>query len=142
MCHFHQQQIITRYLTKNPRLEASKELKEICNTLTKTDKNTFEYNLNNWYLKYKNFLNEKTYNKETGKWFYTHKRLRSAYKSLKTNLPYLFTYKEFPVANLANTTNGLDGGVFSNLKTLLRIHRGVSKEFKVKLIDDYLNNLT
>lgn len=33
-----------------------------------------------------------------------------------------------------------DGGVFSPLKTLLRIHRGISHELKVKLIVDYLGN--
>ena len=29
MCHFHQKQIITRYLTNNPKLEAGIELKKI-----------------------------------------------------------------------------------------------------------------
>jgi hypothetical protein len=29
MCIFHQKQIIQRYITKNPKLEANKELKEI-----------------------------------------------------------------------------------------------------------------
>ena len=28
MCHFHQKQIVTKYLTRNPRIEAGQELKE------------------------------------------------------------------------------------------------------------------
>jgi hypothetical protein len=27
MCHFHQKQIITRYLTNNPKLQTSRELR-------------------------------------------------------------------------------------------------------------------
>jgi hypothetical protein len=137
MCHFHQLQIITRYLTRNPRLLAAIELKKICETLTINDENSFTKLLENWYLKYQNFLNEKTYNTESKRWHYTHKRLRSAYKSLKANLPYLFTYKKNSSLKIANTTNSLDGGIFSPLKTLLRIHRGIKIELKMKLIENY-----
>ena len=83
----------------------------------------------------------KTYNLKTGKWNYTHKRLRSAYRSLKTNLSYLFTYKNYLELNIPNTTNSLDGGLFSPMKMLLKIHRGIGIEMKKKLIVHYLENL-
>jgi hypothetical protein len=117
MCHFHQTAIVTRYLTKRPKLEAGKELKEITLSLTKSNEKEFTILLNNWFEKWKEFLKERTVNSETGKWFYTHKRLRSAYRSLKTNLPYLFTYQKYPELNIPNTTNSLDG-TFSHFKSL------------------------
>ena len=42
MCSFHQIAIIRRYLTKKPKLQASKELWEHVLLLTKTDKESFE----------------------------------------------------------------------------------------------------
>ena len=40
--------------------------------------------------------------------------------------------------NLTNTTNLIEGGVFSPLKILIKIHRGLSKNLKLKIADDYL----
>lgn len=133
MCHFHQKQIIKRYLTTRPKLEASKELKKIVATLTKTDEATFTEELNAWYKKWIDFLKEKTINPETDKWNFTHKRLRSAYRSLKTNLPYLFTYQKYLELNIPNTTNSLDG-FFNSLKSKLNVHRGLNKKRAKKVI--------
>lgn len=96
MCQFHQIAIINRYLTGKPKLEAGKELRSIALALTDSTENEFTDLLDNWYDKWKEFLKEKSINIETGKLHYTHKRLRSAHRSLKTNLPYLFTYRKYP----------------------------------------------
>ena len=64
----------------------------------------------------------------------------AAYKSLRRNLPYLFTYKNSPNYYIANTTNSLDGGVFTQLKKFIKLHQGMNRSLKVKLIDDYLVN--
>jgi len=37
-----------------------------------------------------------------------------------------------------NTTNSLDGGVFSPMKMLIKTHRGLSKSLKLKMVGDYL----
>jgi len=140
MCQFHQQAIITRYLTKNPKLEASIKLKRISSLLTRVTQSRFEFLLDCWFQKYQGFMNEKTQNEETKRWRYTHRRLRSAYRSLRTNLPHLFTYKNYPDLQMQNTTNSLDGGVFAPMKMLLKIHRGIGIEMKKKLITDYLEN--
>jgi len=89
MCQFHQTAIIRRYITKKPRLQASIELNQIVKLMINTDKESFEGALNQWYEKWCNFLDERTINLETGKSHYTHKRLRSAYKSLNTNRKWL-----------------------------------------------------
>lgn len=139
MCQFHQAAIVTRYITKNPRLEAGKELKQLTLLLSKTDKESFVGGLNEWYKKWKNFLTEKTINTDTGKWHYTHRRIRSAYRSLKTNLPYLFTWYDHPELNMPNTCNSLEG-IFTNLKTKLRVHAGLKESRKKKFIDEILNS--
>ena len=140
MCHFHQQAILTRYLTKNPKLKASIDLKRISSHLGKVSAKRFSLLLACWHKRYATFLKVKTYNPETNKWNYTHRRVRSAYRSLRTNLPYLFSYKNHPALNMQNTTNSLDGGVFSPMKMLLKVHRGIGVEMKKKLITDYLEN--
>ena len=128
MCHFvltslrnstslhHQKKIIQRYITLNPKLQASKDLKKIVANLTKTNEKNFTKKLNEWYEKYHNFLEEKTVSSTTGELHYTHPKIRSAYKSLITNLPYLFTYKNYKNLSISNTTNLLEGGVFSHMK--------------------------
>ncbi len=56
MCQFHQALIVTRYITKNPKLEAGKELKNIMYLLTRSDKESFIGALNEWHDKWKDFL--------------------------------------------------------------------------------------
>jgi len=70
MCQFHQVAIITRYITKNPKLKAGKELRKIILLLTRTDKEDFISMIEQWYRKWELFLKEKTYNLETAKWHY------------------------------------------------------------------------
>lgn len=137
MCHFHQQMIVRRYLTGNPRDTAKIELRSLCFTLTQIDKESWVFVLASWYEKWKNYLNEKTINPITGKQHYTHKRLRSAYRSLKSNTNYLFTFQDYPELHIPKTTNSLDGS-FTNLKSKLRNHTGIKKEMKIKLTDHFL----
>ena len=77
-----------------------------------------------------------TINSIAGKEQFTHRKLMVAYKSLHKNLPYLFTYKNRSNLQIPNTTNSLDGGVFTQLKKLIRLHQGMSRSLKMKLIDD------
>ena len=138
MCHFHQIAIITRYITTRPKLPAGQALRDLTLTLPRTQQHQFHTHLQSWYTKWESFLKEKTLNPETKRWFYTHKRLRSAYRSLSTNFPFLFTYQRYPELNIPNTTNSLDG-TFAHVKDLLRIHRGLKKQRKLKLIHEILS---
>ncbi len=139
MCNFHQKAIITRYLTLKPKLQAGIELRELMHGLREADEASFTRELATWHEKWDDFLKERTINTETGRWHYTHKRLRSAHRSLEANLPYLFTYKKFPELNIPNTTNGLEGS-FAYLKELVRVHRGIKQELKHKIINTILQN--
>lgn len=135
MCNFHQVAIIRRYLTKRPKMQASKELWEVTQLLARTDRESFEGGLNAWYLKWTDFLNEKKMGID-GKNRYIHKKLRSAYNSLKNNMPWLFTWYDNIGLEIPNTTNAIDG-MFSDLKNKLRNHNGLSMARKIRFIDEF-----
>ena len=138
MCQFHQFAIIRRYLTKKPKLIASQELMKVVELMTNTDKESFVGALKLWFEKWESFLKERTTNPITGKSFYTHKKLRSAYNSLKNNLKWIFTWYDYNNLNIPNTTNAIDGH-FADLKNKLRNHNGLILERKKKFIDEFLN---
>ena len=136
MCLFHQKAIIRRYLTKRPKLLASIELKIVVELLCVTDKDSFTGALLEWSDKWKTFLKERTKDPETGKSRYVHRSLRSAITSLITNLPWLFTYYDYIHLQIPTTSNSLEG-LFSDLKNKLRNHNGLSKENKIRFIDEF-----
>jgi hypothetical protein len=136
MCQFHQIAIITRYITRRPKVLASIELKGIMHLLTQTDKESFFGVLDQWYTKWGDYINERAVNPETGKSRYVHKRLRSAYRSLERNKPYLFTWYDNMSLGLPNTNNQLEG-TFTDLKNKLRNHNGLSRKRKEKFINGF-----
>lgn len=139
ICQFHQLQIVRRKLTLNPETKAGQTLLSLTFTIASSDPITFEYALTQWFKEYEPFITERTYVLGTRRWHYTHRRVRSAYLSLKRNFPYLFTYQKYPELNMPNTTNSLDG-FWSRVKNLLSAHRGKSKERKLKMVTEILRN--
>ncbi len=139
MCQFHQISIVKRYLTKEPELAASKELLSLVKMMTRTDKESFIGLFFEWENKWSDFLKERSYEKKTKKNRYTHARLRSAYLSLKRNMKYLWVYYDFIELGIPNTNNALEG-VFTDLKTKLRNHNGLSKEHRKVFITEYFKN--
>lgn len=137
MCHFHQKRIINKYLTTRPKLPASIELLDIAKTITHSNEEELTKKLNEWFLKWEQFLKQKTIDLNTRRWFYTHKRIRSAYRSLIINLPYLYTFQKYPNLNIPNTTNSLDG-YFNRLKSLLNVHRGLNPKRRYRMIMEIL----
>ena len=135
MCHFHQVKIITRYLTRNPDLLPNQELLKIALLLKNSNKSIFLEMLDSRISKREWFIKEKTYAESGKNWWYTHKRTRSAYRSLRSNFKYLFVYQ---ICGLPNTTNQLEW-YFSPLKTKIWIHTGISKERKIKILWEILS---
>lgn len=129
LCHFHQAQIIRRYTTSRPKTLCGKELKSLMSKLTDLNEELFSNELFALFEKHKEFLKEKNENK-----LYVHRRLRSAFRSLKSNLPYLFTYKKHPELEIPNTTNTCDGS-FAHWKQKLKIHRGLRKHRRNKMVN-------
>jgi len=116
-------------------MQASKELWQHTLLLTHIDKEGFESGSSAWFMRWEDFLNERKVD-EKGKKRYVHKKLRSAYRSLKINLPWLFTWYDNIHLKIPNTTNSIDGH-FSDLKNKLRNHNGLSIARKKKFIDEF-----
>lgn len=131
MCHFHQKQIIRRYIMKTPILEENLELKDIASFVWKLSKDTLKQRLDSWKQRNSMFLKERN-----DKWWFKHWRTRSAHRSLEYNLPYLYMYKN--IDDMPNTTNSLEW-TFAHLKEKIWLHRWLTKQRKRKLIDDYLS---
>lgn len=137
-CQFHQVKTVTRYLTRKPQTDAARELRTLALQLKDMLEDEFRNTLTSWHEKYESFLNEKSIapHKKRG-WEYTHKRLRAAYRSLKSNISRLFTYQRYPELNIPNTTNTLDG-MFSQIKNRIAVHRGLNRERRFKIISEIL----
>ncbi len=137
MCHFHQLQTITKYLTRRPKTEAGKELRSLALTITKTNETTFTTAILKYENKWKHFLEEKTIIIGLKRPQYTHKNVRSALRSLKSNLPNLFTYQRYPELHIPNTTNTIDG-YFASVKKKVSAHHGLRKDRRFKVISQLL----
>lgn len=86
--------------------------------------------------KWETFLNERSTDPLNGKTFHTHKRLRSACRSLNANRQWLFTWYDHIGTGIPNTTNAIDGH-FADLKNKLRNHNGLSKARRRRFIDEF-----
>lgn len=140
ICQFHQLKTVTTYLTRKPQTAAGQELRWLVLSLTKSTEREFTDRLKVWHRQWKDFFSQRTPCPccKPNRWPYTHRKLRAAYRSLTTNLPYLFTCQKYPELNIPNTTNCLDG-MFSQLKNRLAVHRGLRRERRYKLIKEILS---
>lgn len=139
MCQFHQIMIARRYLTQDPDIVASKELLNLIKEITKMDKESFIGAFEQWYERNKDILNERIVDRRMKRKTppYMRPRLRSAYLSIKRNMQLLWTFYDHPETGLPNTNNALEG-VFSDIKSKARVHRGISRANRKKLLDEYI----
>ena len=137
LCQFHQVMTVRIKLTLKPKLEASRELLDLTNMLCHTDKESFAGALDEWHTKWTGFLRERTMD-VNGKTHYVHKNTRSAFLSLKRNMPWLWTWYDNRDLDIPNTNNELEA-LNSNLKAKLNLHKGLSGERRKTLIQELLN---
>lgn len=135
MCQFHMQQIVRRYLTLNPKMLASRELKNLVGRLHKSDEADFKREYQEWKDKWKDTIGHRSLHKD-GKMHYTHQRLRAAMNSLDFYLPYLFTYQREDCKGMPNTNNKIEG-TFTDLKKNLNNHSGLTKENRKRFINGF-----
>lgn len=129
LCQFHQAQIIRRYTTNNPKTECGQYLKILMLSMTQANPDVFKNLYDTFCELYDDFLKERN---EQGQ--FIHPRLRSARRSLKNNMPLLFTYKHLPELGIPNTTNSCDGS-FAHWKQKVKIHRGLTKDRRNKVVN-------
>lgn len=138
-CLVHVQRMCLIWLTKYPKHVAGQELRKLVLVLlqikTSNDQLAWTRALEEWQKRHKDYLNEKTFHRETGRYWYTHKLLRRSYQTIKRAMPNMFHYLVNP--KIPSTTNGIEG-YFSHLKNHLDIHRGLSLRHRVDFIKWYV----
>jgi len=138
-CLVHIQRMCLLWLTRFPRHIAGVELRRLVLQLLaiKTDNDrlywTRQFLL--WQEHHKSYLQEKTFNQTTGRYWYTHKLLRRSYLTIKRALPNMFHYLNDP--KIPSTTNGIEG-FFSHLKNHLDLHRGLTLQHRINFIKWYV----
>lgn len=135
-CQFHQVKLVRFYLTQNPESEAAKDLLTLTYTMKDSDKESFINAFNDWYIKHEDYINERSPKDANGKTHYLHKKLRSAFLSLKRNMPYLWVWYDYIELNIPPTNNGIEG-LFTDLKTHMRLHNGMTIEHQKVFIDQF-----
>jgi hypothetical protein len=103
-CQFHQLKTIRNYISNKPRLKSSKFLKEMLYNFTDANEENFKKEFKFFLEIFKDEINRKELDLETQKYYFIHRKLRSAIRSLINNLPYLFNYLKYPKLNIPNTT--------------------------------------
>lgn len=139
-CLVHIQRMCLIWLTKYPKHSSGQELRKLVLLLLKiettNDKIAWINQFNDWYKMYKDYINEKTYQQETNRYWYTHKLIRRAYSTIKSAIPNMFHYLENK--NIPRTTNGIEG-FFSHLKNHLDLHRGLTIKNRINFIKWYIH---
>jgi len=140
MCQFHQFQIVRRLLTNNPHLPAGVELLALMRRMFSMRKEEFITAFDKWCDKWKEFLNERTL-LISGKTTYTHRRLRTARRSIKTHLPWIYTCEEYPDMQIPNTTKKVGWNNQPTKCPLLKPERFSAYQMSITPVNRVINTL-
>lgn len=149
-CRFHAWLNVKAKLTLNPESKAGQELLQLSQDLlqvrTKRQARRWKLRLKYWYKKHHTFINERTIKSDSKpkerSWRYTHEKLRSAYRQLAKITDDLLRSSYRPNPGLPSTTNHVEGGINSQIRTKLKLHRGMPANHQRKLVDWYLYTRT
>ncbi len=138
-CLVHIQRMCLLWLTRFPKHLAGIELRQLVLQImaikTENDRLHWTRQFSAWHERHRVYLQEKTFNQSTGRYWYTHKLLRRSYLTIKRALPNMFHYLTNP--KIPATTNGIEG-FFSHLKNHLDLHRGLTLKHRVNFIKWYV----
>ncbi|MCA1807637.1 MAG: IS1249 family transposase [Actinobacteria bacterium] len=145
-CRFHVWLNVKAKLTLHPEAIASQELLKLTRDLlqvrTKQQARRWKRRLKHWHRKHHKFVNERTIKQQPKpnerRWRYTHERLRSAYRQLAKLTDDSLRSSYRPSPELSATTNHIEGGINSQIRTKLKAHRGMSPAHQMRLVDWYL----
>ena len=141
-CTFHAFLQVKRYTTGRPKTIAGIEMYMIAKDLLMIkdlgQAANWVTRLINWRIRHKAFLSEMTRD-EKGKLRPMHERLLKAERSLARLVRQntLFTYLDESLSygeELPSTNNRIEGGINAQLRTMLRNHRGMSIERRIKAV--------
>lgn len=145
-CTFHAFNQVKRYTTTRARTECGRQLYRIgvdlLHVKTPAARDAWIDHFYAWHEHWARFLAEKTRN-ERGKLVDKHERLVKAYNSLSHLIDsgHLFTFLDPDlyddgeiIGSLPATNNQIEGGINSPLRELLRRHRGMSIDHRIRAI--------
>jgi hypothetical protein len=149
-CRFHAWLNVKTKLTLHPESKAGQQLLAITRDLlkvhSKREARIWKHELRRWFRKHHSYIEQRTLtqNPTRGqrKWHYTHYRVRSAYRQLYKITDDLLRSSYHPNPQLPRNTNYLEGGINSQIRTLIKNHRGMSNEHQMKLVEQYLYSRT
>lgn len=141
-CLFHIQSRITRHLTRNPRTDAGRALRELVMRLSKIGEDdedeaiAWQIQLDQWWRAFGHLTKEKT-RLRNGQLVFTHDRLRKAWNLINSVIrnQTLFTYITY---GNPRTTSPLEGGINSQIRDVLRRHRGLSEQHQKRAVEWFL----
>ncbi|MBI4175059.1 IS1249 family transposase [Candidatus Berkelbacteria bacterium] len=149
-CLFHVWQNVRAKLTLHPQTTAGQELLQLTRGLWLVNTTNHAWNwqrsLEAWFVRYGSFIQERTYFEQPishrRRWWYTHRGIRSAYRQHKELViaDQLFVYLDRTLTDeiIPRTTNHVEGGINSQLRTKLKLHRGLSQLHQQRLVEWYL----
>lgn len=140
-CIFHVFNQVKRYTTSKPKTAAGTELyvlaKDLFHLKAEEEKEKWVSRFIEWMKKYNKFLSQLTYD-EDGNSRPTHERLLKAQRAINKLLKEgtMFTYLDEElrreIDKIPSTNNQIEGGINSRLREMLRTHRGLSVERRIK----------
>lgn len=138
-CTFHIANEICTWLTKKPKSDAARELRQLARCLSSVENHNHAQlwlrEFIDWYNKYEEYINEKSVDEISGRWWYTHKMLHRSCTHIKRAIPNMFNYTRY--TNIPKTSNSIES-FFGHLKDHLRLHRGLSNEHFKDFVKWYL----
>jgi hypothetical protein len=140
-CIIHVIRLARLWLTRRPKTKAGYELLKLVCALGSIQsirrKRRWIRDFHEWDKRYEYFLKERTY-AVSGRWWYTHRKLRGVRSLLRHAAPELFRYLKD--RSVPATSNHVEGGLNSRIKELIRCHRGASRTKQQHFISEYLNS--
>lgn len=149
-CFFHIWQNIRAKLTLHPQTEAGRQLLRLTRDLwlvkTQGQAVVWQQRLQEWFVEYGSFIQERTYFEQPishrRRWWYTHRGVRSAYRQykelVKNDQLFVYLNRTLTAEPIPRTTNYVEGGINSQIRTKLKLHRGLNQLHQQRLVEWYL----
>lgn len=153
-CLFHVWQNVRAKLTLHPQTRAGQELLQLTRDLwpVKTTQQAVAWQdrLKEWYERYSTFIQERTYFEQPvshrRRWWYTHRGIQSAFtqhkKLVYTDQLFVYLDETLTTEPIPRTSNHVEGGINSQLRTKLKLHRGLNQLHQQRLVEWYLYSRT
>lgn len=139
-CLVHIQRMSRLWLTSRAKTDCARQLLALSQQLTSIstveEKYYWMLAIHYWEKQYKSFINEKTINPLTGKYWYKHKMIRRVRHLIYHAWHNLFHYLDN--SQIPKSTNAIES-YFGHLKNHLNVHRGLTLEHRIAFIKWYLH---